>query len=111
MIRVDRDETGAVLTCKRAPGPARVVRLRDSDWDGVGIELEKVSFWSLPSEGRVRFHDGTSWVLEARVRGRYHVVERSEGAEIRSAGLRMLALSGHAPEVIEARGGGRTERR
>ncbi len=38
------------------------------------VNLDK--FWSLPSEGKADGLDGSEWIVEAKRKGRYHIVSR-----------------------------------
>jgi hypothetical protein len=58
-------------------------------------------FWGLPTEpNRQSGTDGTEWLFEAAESGRYHVVDRWEGADLRKLGLFFLNDIGHVgPEA------------
>jgi len=48
-------------------------------------------FWELPTEpNKQSGTDGTEWLFEAAESGRYHVVDRWEGADLRKLGLFFL---------------------
>jgi hypothetical protein len=58
--------------------------------------FERVNFWTMPQLNCHFGLDGAEWILEAKVRGRYHVVSRhspQEGAFFEWC-LRLMKLSG-----------------
>ena len=54
---------------KRVPVPESLV-------NGLKKRLDQIGFWSMPTDSADRGLDGADWVLEARLEGRYHVVDR-----------------------------------
>lgn len=62
--------------------------------------LEKVNFWNLPSQKTGQGFDGAQWVLEGVTNGKYHVVDRWGGGEIKDWALFLMKKSGEDLEPI-----------
>lgn len=83
----------------------RVKALSDEQWNAFVTLLNDASFWNLPTEepieppsdgsfGMIHF-DGASWIVEATVANRYHLLTRNSPKDkYRDMGLYLLKLSG-----------------
>lgn len=82
-----------------------VVRLDKRDTEIFLTALKKVKFWHLPSQKEgVGFvgmgFDGARWALEGVKDGKYHVVDRWDGGEIKGWALSLMKKSGEDLEPI-----------
>lgn len=63
--------------------------------------LTQIRFWNLPAdEGRVLGLDGSQWFIEGAKDGKYHMIERWNGGEIRDWALRVMTKSGEDLQPI-----------
>jgi len=58
--------------------------------------IEDIHFWNLPSRLETRGFDGSEWIIELLLNGKYHLVNRwtPESGPIRELGLQFIELSG-----------------
>lgn len=63
-------------------------------WSGIVNKINAIDFWNLPStENEILGTDGAQWILEGKVLGKYHVVDRWSGGEIRKICLELINLT------------------
>jgi hypothetical protein len=74
----------------------RTVEVSTQQVQGFLQLLQKLDFWSLPTEGGPPGLDGAEWILEGVEHGKYHIVVRwsPEKGDFRKACFRLLSLSG-----------------
>lgn len=70
--------------------------LTEDEWRKLVALIERSSFWCLPSrENEDPINDGAVWVLEAKIEGKYHNVDRIlPNKELLESFINMLKLSG-----------------
>jgi len=62
-----------------APGEIITDRKRKieiKDWAAFQKKVDSIDFWKMPARIRNYGNDGAEWILEGRVNGTYHVVDR-----------------------------------
>jgi hypothetical protein len=77
------------------------IALSVKEWNQFEQLLAKANFWKLPTNIDDGSTDGASWVIEARLKNKYHIVDyHSPGDnEFAKAGLFIIKLSGLKEEV------------
>ncbi|MCB9635870.1 MAG: hypothetical protein H6721_27445 [Sandaracinus sp.] len=73
-VFVERPSSALRTRAPSARAPTR--SLRQGTWREATKLLERSDFWKLPTLGGRQGHDGETWMLEAAIEGRYHVVVR-----------------------------------
>jgi hypothetical protein len=109
-LTIHRDGTGTVVTSigKGYGGysPKGILSHHSHEVKPTQIQeltrlLQISHFWIRPTEpNQQRGTDGTEWLIEAAEKGRYHVIDRWEGADMREVGLYFLNTLGEpGPEA------------
>jgi len=63
--------------------------------------LERTKFWDLPTnESGIGGLDGAQWIIEGTKNGKYHIVDRWDGGEIKGWALLLMKKSGEELEPI-----------
>jgi hypothetical protein len=77
------------------------IALSDKEWNEFEELLAKANFWKLPTNIDDGSTDGASWVIEAHLKNKYHVVDYHSpyNNEFEKAGLFIIKLSGLKEEV------------
>lgn len=86
-VRIERNGNSFAVTWKLASGQGgynpggltidKTLVIDKEVWDGVINQLDKVQFWTLSTNKKERSgFDGAQWILEGKVKDRYHVVDR-----------------------------------
>lgn len=81
----------------------RGTRVSDSFVSSVKESLDRIGFWSMPTAEENAGLDGADWLLEARLDGRYHLVNRwspDDKNEFKRLCVRMLKKGGVAHEPL-----------
>jgi hypothetical protein len=75
--------------------------LSDKEWKEFEQLLAKANFWKLPTNIDDGSTDGASWVIEAHLKNKYHIVDYHSpyNNEYAKAGLFLIKLSGLKEEV------------
>jgi len=69
-------------------------KLSVNEWQMILKEIVEAKLWELPTiDESFSGLDGSQWILEIRVAGRYHVIDRWCGAEIGKICRSLLALT------------------
>lgn len=86
-IRIVKDANSYAIFWKQAsgqggyePGELKIDRSRTVDkkvWDEFKSRLNEIQFWTLPTNQKEKSgFDGAQWILEGKVDGQYHVVDK-----------------------------------
>ena len=77
------------------------ISLSDKEWNEFEQLLAKANFWKLPTNIDDGSRDGASWVIEAHLENRYHIVDYHSPYknEFAKAGLFIIKLSGLKEKV------------
>ena len=63
--------------------------------------LERLKFWHLPAnETGVGGLDGAQWIIEGVKDGKYHIVDRWDGGEIKGWALLLMNKSGEVLQPV-----------
>lgn len=74
---------------------SRTKQLTINDWNNFENKINAMKFWSLPSvEKGLLGTDGSQWILEGKILGQYHVVDRRGGGKIASVCKDLIELTG-----------------
>lgn len=69
--------------------------ISEDEWMTLVSSLAPIRFWEMPADVANAGGDGSYWVIEVRLNGRYHVATRWAGGHgLRQIGIAMLILSG-----------------
>lgn len=68
-------------------------KLTKEEWKIIYEEINSINFWNLIPNQRMMGFDGAQWILEGNEFGKYHVVDRWNGMEIRKVCLDLLKLT------------------
>jgi len=87
--------------CDGAGGydPGKIIQnkskvLTIKEWNDFVASVDLVNFWNLPTEDEEMIGtDGAQWILEGKELGKYHVVDRWIGGNIKSVCLKLLELT------------------
>ncbi len=70
-------------------------KLTIEDWESIVNKISALKFWNLPTqENEILGTDGSQWILEGNVEGKYHVVDRWSGGIITSVCKALIKLTG-----------------
>lgn len=77
------------------------ISLSDKEWNEFEQILAKANYWKLPTNIDDGSTDGASWVIEAHLKDKYHLVDYHSpyNNEFAKAGLFLINLSGLKEEV------------
>lgn len=64
-----------------------------TEWTDFLSCIDSMDFWRMPSRGNNRGYDGSEWILEGAAPGKYHVVHRHLGQEIKDVCLELLKMT------------------
>lgn len=64
-----------------------------TEWTDFVSGIDSMDFWQMPSRGNNRGFDGSEWILEGAILGKYHVVHRHLGQEIKNVCLELLKMT------------------
>jgi hypothetical protein len=67
--------------------------LSRDEWHTVIAQLRRIQFWQMETTGGNHGFDGAQWIVEARRDGRYHIVDRWEGADSALGSIGTLFLN------------------
>lgn len=92
-VRIENRDGEIHLFWKKASGhggydPGNLVldenkQLNENDWIKIINKLDTFDFWSMPTVDKSESGlDGSQWILEANIGGKYHVVDRWCGSKI-----------------------------
>jgi len=103
VIRLENDKGQTTLFWKVCDGkggydPGKMIinekkKLTKEEWKIISEEINSINFWNLIPNQRMMGIDGAQWILEGNEFGKYHVVDRWNGMEIRKVCLNMLRLT------------------
>jgi len=86
------DGNGSYSPCNLITSKKKVLSLKE--WSAINTKINSIKFWDLPTKKENLFgSDGAQWVLEGKVSGRYHVVDRWSGGEIATVCEELLKLT------------------
>jgi hypothetical protein len=65
-------------------------------WNETVRQLEGINFWKLPTDGLFFGSDGAQWIVEAKIEGKYHIIDRwsAKDSDIRKFCISLLSKSG-----------------
>ncbi|MBP1676964.1 MAG: hypothetical protein H6Q20_1523 [Bacteroidetes bacterium] len=103
VIRLENDKNQITLFWKVCDGeggydPGKIIinekkKLTTNEWKIISNEINSINFWNLIPNRRMMGLDGAQWILEGNEFGKYHVVDRWSGMEIREICLDLLKLT------------------
>ena len=103
VIRLENDKGQTTLFWKVCDGkggydPGKMIinekkKLTKEEWKIIYEEINSINFWNLIPNQRMMGFDGAQWILEGNEFGKYHVVDRWNGMEIRKVCLDLLKLT------------------
>lgn len=67
--------------------------LTEKEWTDIVSAMNAIKYWDLPSiqeDPNFIILDGAQWILEGKESGKYHVVDRSGGGEIRDICMQLI---------------------
>jgi hypothetical protein len=68
--------------------------LTTTEWDYFESKIKSLGFWELPTlETDIGGQDGSQWILEGKYLGKYKVVDRWSGGEIKRVCKELLNLT------------------
>ncbi len=87
LVRVERRDSRTVITTKRTDGrggygPGRITLNHVSECDATLFAeaqniLKQIDYWNLPALDDACVRDGTRYVIESNIGGKYHTIERA----------------------------------
>jgi hypothetical protein len=85
-IRIEKQQNIYLLTWKQCNGEggyepgqltiAKQKQINDVTWENFKKLLNQIDFWNMSTEIESEGFDGSQWILEGKVVGKYHVVDR-----------------------------------
>jgi len=65
-----------------------------NEWKDIVSNINSIDFWNLPSiKSEISGTDGAQWILEGKELGRYHVIDRWSGGEIKKLCKQLINLT------------------
>jgi len=69
-------------------------KLTNKEWKEIVANINSIDFWNLPSiKSGVLGTDGAQWILEGKELGKYHVIDRWSGGEIKKVCNQLIKLT------------------
>ena len=88
------DEIGDYKFLEMYVNEAKTLSIKE--WNDFEKLVDKTKFWTINSydDNDEDCSDDTSWLIEGKKQGKYHIVQRYCGDEIKLLGLKLLELAG-----------------
>ncbi|MDR6921950.1 MULTISPECIES: hypothetical protein [Chryseobacterium] len=51
--------------------------ISQKEWNKIITKMDKINFWNIPTHGSNKITDGSEWIFEALIDGKYHLVTRN----------------------------------
>lgn len=75
-------------------------KLSLKEWTQFQQKIDSIDFWNIPTSDKSRFGaDGAQWILEGKESGKYHVVDRWDGQNLKPICLDLLKMTDLEGEV------------
>ena len=68
-------------------------KLTLKEWEDFTEKINAIKFWDLPSTNNSMGCDGSQWILEGKTLGKYHVVDRWGGGELKDICKKLIKLT------------------
>ncbi|NDW13521.1 hypothetical protein D0T50_11535 [Bacteroides sp. 214] len=103
-VRLENNKGTITVYWKKADGaggyePGKLVVnkkkiISEADWQKVIQKLQTKKFWQMPAVDNEMGFDGSQWILEANISGKYHIVDRWCGGDIQDLCMMVFNLTG-----------------
>ena len=68
-------------------------KLTLKEWKDFTEKINAIKFWDLPSTNNSMGFDASQWILEGKRLGKYHVVDRWGGGELKDVCKKLIKLT------------------
>lgn len=104
VIGIENNKDSIILYWKVCDGeggyePGKIIenkrkKLTKKEWSKVVTSINSINFWNIPTmKNEMNGEDGAQWLLEGKELGKYHIVDRWNGGEIKKVCLQLLNLT------------------